>query len=76
MTKRIPATDYSKLRELAKQHGAPVSFTYTDAQGKRTTPTTTVDATTVRNDSILTYSDKEGYKRYRFDRLDSAVETD
>ena len=74
MANRINATDFNKLRKLASQHGEHVRFSYLDKEGKRTNVDTTIDATTIRNDSLLTKNEDKGYRRYLFANLQSDVE--
>ena len=72
MANRINATDYDKLRTLAKESGKTVKFKYIDGKGKQTDVNAQVDVSTVREDSILTNGDN-GYRRYLFGRIQSDV---
>lgn len=74
MANIISATDFNKLRKLAANEGKRVKFDYLDSEGKRTSVDTAIDASTVRDNSLLTRNEANGYRRYLFANLKSDVE--
>lgn len=73
MSNIISRDDYAKLQNLASLHGTNVKFSYVDKKGKATDVNTNVDSTTVKEGSILTHNDVNGYRRYLFTGLTSDV---
>lgn len=69
----VKNNDTTGLQALSGRQGERVRFEYVDAQGKHTFVDTKVDSTTVRPDSILTFTPENGYKRYLFHRLQTDI---
>lgn len=69
----VKSHDIIGLRELSEKQGERVRFEYVDSEGKHTNVDTEVDSTTVRPDSILTFTSENGYKRYLFNRIQTDV---